>query len=106
MGNSDATAWQAGAVLAFQMLREIQGGSFEAMMYEDSYRDGRPQQNVVAAYFAKLRDLQDTRCEAGFASILTDYLAMNMHAGEPDITVTSRRYTRPIASSSRGAPHG
>lgn len=92
MAKPDAAAWQAGAALAFQMLRDIQAGSFEAMMYEDSYREGRPQQNVVAAYFAKLRDLQDTRCEAGFASILTDYLAANMHAGEPDLDVCARRY--------------
>ncbi|HWG75347.1 MAG TPA: hypothetical protein VN660_00965 [Steroidobacteraceae bacterium] len=101
MGNTDAAAWQTGNALAFQMLREIAAGSFEDMAYEDTYRDGRPQRNVVAAYFAKLRDLQDTRCDMAFAAVLTDYLAMNMHAGEPDIAVTSGRFTQPIASQVR-----
>jgi hypothetical protein len=88
---------------AFAMLRKIEATSLDETAYQPMFRECRPQQNIVAAYMSKLRDLQDTRCELAFAAILTDYLASSMHAGEPALDVTNCRYLRrPIATSTRG----
>jgi hypothetical protein len=99
----EAAAWQQGAELAFAMLRKIEATSLDETGYEPMFRECRPQQNIVAAYMSKLRDLRDTRCELAFAAVLTDYLASSMHAGEPALDVTSSRYVlRPIATSTQG----
>lgn len=95
---SDAVAWRRGADLAFAMLFEIEACSLDETAYEDEFRDHRPQKNFVAAYLAKLKDLGDTRCELGFASILTDYIASGMHAGTPHLENRRARYVKPIES--------
>ena len=102
MADSDTFAWQQGAWLAYEMLRRIEMGNLEDMTCDDQFRGRRPQRNIVAAYFAKLRDLRDTRCEQAFSAILTDYLATDMHSGIPNIHRGAGHHVgRPIANEVR-----
>ena|SRR5579871_5573509 len=94
------TVWRRGAALAFSMLREIEATSLNETAYEDEFRDRRPQLNIVAAYLARLKEETDPRCELAFAAILTDHLASEMHAGEPNLDFCEQKYVRtPIATA-------
>lgn len=84
------------------MLSEIEARGLDETAYESAYRDHHPQANIVAGYLAKLRDIGDSHCELAFATILTDYVASAMHAGEPCLE-HRRCYARnPIATKPAG----
>jgi hypothetical protein len=95
---TDLAAWQKGAELAFKMLREIEAASLDDTGYEPQFRDGRPQSNICAKYLREAHAFSDARCEEAFASIMTDYIASSMHAGEPSLDGTSRYIKRAIAT--------
>ena len=102
---ADMASWRRGFELAFSMLREIEGICLDETAYDGTFRDHRPQKNIVAAYLTKLKDLNDARCELAFTAILTDHIASAMHSGGPALEVCQGHYAQmpvPIAEVSRG----
>jgi hypothetical protein len=99
---ADMASWRRGLELAFSMLREIEGICFDETAYDGTFRDHSPQKNIVAAYLAKLKELNDARCELAFTAILTDHIASGMHSGTPVLEVCQEHYAQlpaPIAES-------
>jgi hypothetical protein len=85
--------WRSGVDIAFKMLREIEAGNLEDMCQEGTYRAGRPQNNIAARYLAALRGL-GVGADLAFGAVVTDYLATNVHAGEPNLDVTEPKFPR------------
>jgi hypothetical protein len=64
-----------GRALAVQLLRELEVSDCDDCSIESMWRHGRPQNDAVLRYLDVLRTRNSRALDAGFAAILTDFLA-------------------------------
>ena len=67
-----------GQALAASMLEEIQSlvpDDLDVLSMEAQYRNGKPQNNIVFKYLKAMETHGNEAVMAGFATVLTDYLA-------------------------------
>lgn len=77
---------KAGRALAVKLLEEIESNDLTMLCDIDAqFREGRPQLNIVLKYLDEIAQATPA-VRAGFASILTGYLAITTGGSVPDIS--------------------
>lgn len=74
-----------GRELAVSLLRELRDTDADLTALEDDYRPaGRAQDNIVLRYLTTLRETENRALEAGFAAVLSDFIASTLNGAIPD----------------------
>lgn len=90
-GPGQAFTERDGRELAVALFHEIEASDCETAAINAEYRDeGKPQDNTVLRYLAVLREANSRELEAGFAAVLTDFVACCLDGSVPDAAYYER----------------
>ncbi|HXS53290.1 MAG TPA: hypothetical protein VN782_12215 [Usitatibacter sp.] len=91
--NGNGASREQGAALAVEMLRELQGadlaGRSACGLSPEGREPGKPQRNIVRCYLEATQG--DREMEAGFTSVLSDFIASCASGCIPDARVYRER---------------
>ena len=96
---TDAQAWRQGADLAIELLEEASENAEACMLDGEGRSTAVPQHNFVGRYLRTVREIGDTRIEAAFGAVLSDYIASCQDGGVPDVKLLRRLSRRPVANA-------